>query len=323
MRQVASSMMTMGIDVGGTKIGYALFDDNDQILSHIREQTPQDLSAEALLDHIAGRAQALCDQHNIQLNNLSGIGIGVPCFIRQPEGYIIKSSNIPALREIAAKTYLEQKTGTRIALGNDTHAAGLAESRRGAGRGYESILYCSISSGIASAPILNGNLFLGSYGFAGESGHMLITPDQGEYCPCGKRGCFMSWCSGHMIVKHIQTWIKNGDKTAMLDMVGGDPQKITTHQLKAAYDINDAMAIKAVQQMQKYFALWFFNLYVFMNVNCFVLGGGLIHMGEAFWDEVFSQFSALDDTGGIVHFKPATLGDETGVIGARELLIQR
>ena len=307
---------TIGIDVGGTKIAFGLFDEDRRLLTTLRVPTPQELDAEAFLAYLAQKAKSIGLRRN-----LSGVGIGLPCFIRQPEGHIIKSSNIPALRDVRAKALLEQLLpGVAIAIGNDTHAAGLAESRHGAGKAFSNILYCSVSSGISSAPILSGKLFLGSYGFAGESGHMIATPGQGLHCPCGKQGCYMSWCSGHMIVRHIQQWIAEGGKTRMLDLADGNPEWITTVELREAWEKGDAMAARAVEQMQQFFALWFFNLYTFTNINCFVLGGGLLYMGETFWNEVYRRFYDMEDGGCPVFFERASLGDDVGTIGANELL---
>ncbi len=311
---------TVGVDVGGTKVAYGLFDGEKKRIAKSVYPTAQGLPPAEFLSDVAKRVCTLCEEHGVDPQSLSGVGLGMPCFIRQTDGHIIKSSNIPTLRDFPARAFLENALGTRIELGNDTHAAGLAESRHGAGRGYQDMLYCSVSSGIASAPILGGKLFRGSYGFAGESGHMVVTPGEGVTCACGKQGCFMSWCSGHMIVKHVQRWIAEGGQTAMLAMANGDPMRITTHELSRAWQQSDKMAVRAVEQMQQFLSLWLFDLYLFTNINCFVLGGGLLKMGDAFWDEVFRRFHQLDDGGMPVYFKRAEMGDETGIIGANELL---
>ena len=312
---------SMGVDVGGTKIAYGLFDENKTLVARQIEATLQGEDPADFLRGIVVKIAMLCKENQIDVRQLNGVGIGAPCFIRHSDGHIIKSSNIPTLHNFPARTFLtETLGGIRVELDNDTHAAGLAESRHGAGRGYDSILYCSVSSGIASALIIHKQLFQGSYGFSGESGHMLITPNEGVECACGKRGCFMSWCSGHMIVKHIQNWIANGEKTIMLDLVGGDPSHITTTEIQKALVLSDELAMRAVLQMQNYLSLWLYNLYVFTNINCFVLGGGLLKMGTKFWQGVEERFRALDDLGSPVFFKQVELGDDAGIIGANELL---
>lgn len=318
-----NSYYSIGIDIGGTKTAFGIFDENRNLVANKQIATVQDQPPEIFFKDLAHQVQDLCSSNQVDFRNLFGVGIGMPCFIRQPDGYVFKSANIPSLHCCSAKTSIgEAFGGIRVELDNDTHAAALAESRFGAGRGFDNMLYCAVSSGIASAPIIDRKLFRGSYGFSGESGHMIITPGEGELCACGKRGCFMSWCSGLMIVKHVQRWISEGQTTMMTEMVD-KTEKITTKEIVKAWHMNDNLACKAIQQMQYYFSLWFFNLYEFTNINCFVLGGGLIKMGDDFWNPVFDKFNDLNgDTceGCPVTFKKAELCDKCGIIGANELL---
>jgi glucokinase len=311
---------TVGVDVGGTKVAYGLFDARKRRVARGVEATSQGLAPERFLEGLVEGIVGLCAGQGVDVRDLRGVGIGMPCFIRQADGHIIKSSNIPTLHDFSARAMLtDLLEGTPVELGNDTHAAALAESRGGAGQGRENMLYCSVSSGIASAPIIGGRLFRGSYGFSGESGHMLITPGQGVRCACGKQGCFMSWCSGHMIVQHVRNWIAAGEQTAMVALAGGI-DNITTAEIRQAAEEGDSLALRAIEQMQHYLALWLFNLYVFTNIDCFVLGGGLLKMGTAFWQEVERRFCDLNDSDCPACFLSAQLGDDTGIIGANEFL---
>lgn len=314
---------SLGIDVGGTKIAFGLFDENRRLVAKSRVTTVQGQQPKAFIQGLSDQARALCSANGVEAGGLSGAGVGMPCFIRQPDGYVMKSSNIPALRGCAVKEELRQAFGgIRIEVDNDTHAAALAENRCGAGKGVGNMLYCAVSSGIASAMIIDGKLFRGSFGFSGESGHMLVTPDEGLRCTCGKRGCFMSWCSGQMIVKHVARWIREGQPTVMTELAAS-PEQITAGEIERAWRMGDPLGCRAVRQMQHYLALWLFNLYVFTNIGCFVLGGGLLKMGDDFWQPVFDEFNSLNgDTcdGCTVSFRKAGLGDDFGIVGANELL---
>ncbi|MDR0476195.1 MAG: ROK family protein, partial [Treponema sp.] len=161
--------------------------------------------------------------------------------------------------------------------------------------------------------------FRGTYGWAGESGHMIATPGEGIECGCGNRGCFMSWCSGSMIVRHIGNWIESGEKTIMAELAGG-VDKIDVIILEKAYDQGDAMAVKALNQMTHWLGVWFFNLYVFCNVNCFVMGGGLLKMGEKLLAPLRRTFNELNHDERPVYFKIAECGEDCGIIGAAELV---
>lgn len=310
---------TIGIDVGGTKIALGLFDADKTILARERMKTPRELPPEDFFTAIASAVNDLCAKNGLSLPQISGIGIGMPSFVRR-DGYILKTSNIPLLHHFpAGETLRALLPNIPIVLDNDTHAAALAESRQGAGKGFKDMIFCVVGTGIASAPVIDGKLFRGSDGYSGESGHMLITPGEGILCGCGKRGCLMSYCSGSMIVKHIQSWIANGEETAMTALAGS-AESITTQEICEAFREGDALAARAIRQMQKYLAIWLYDLYIFMNINCFVLGGGLLKMGDDLWDGVLEEFHHLNDGDEPVYFKKAVLDDDFGIIGANELL---
>jgi glucokinase len=199
------------------------------------------------------------------------------------------------------------------------------------------MLYCPVSTGISSGIIINGSIFRGRYGWAGESGHMIITPDDGIECGCGNRGCLMSWCSGSMIIRHIKKWIEAGEKSSILDFAGGE--ELNCNHLADAYNAGDVLARRAIAQMVKFLGVWTYNLYVSLNINCFVFGGGLLKMFRDLKDgginsgrETGSLLSAMKEVfDGYnknpmpVYFKEAVLsdaisGDDVGIIGAAELL---
>jgi glucokinase len=310
----------LGIDVGGTKVAIGLFDENKRLRSERRYPSNPDLGPEDFFDVLIAEAQQLLDDELTSRSQLRGIGLAMPSFILFAKGHIVKTSNLVKIRDFPARSYLSEKFGSLpIILDNDAHVAALAEHRYGAGRGFEHIFYCPVSTGIASAMIINGRLFRGSYGWAGEGGHMIATPGEGLLCGCGNRGCYMSWCSGSMIVKHIQNWIAQGETTMMTDLAGG-AENITSLHLERAYDRGDALAIRALDQMARYLGLWFFNLYVSLNINCFVLGGGLIKLGDRLLGPTRRIFDEYNHNDLAVYIKTAELGDRAGIAGAAELI---
>ncbi|GHV25895.1 glucokinase [Clostridia bacterium] len=311
----------IGIDVGGTKTAYGLFDSGKTLLSKRRHQSDKNSSPEAFFDEIVRNVNEILSENNLTVTSLRGIGIGMPSYINFEEGHIVKTSNLTNIRDFAAKEYLHARLGrdVRIIIDNDAHTAAIAEHKYGAGRGFDNMLYCPVSTGISSGIIIDGKLFRGRYGWAGESGHMIITPGQGIECGCGNRGCLMSWCSGGMITRHIQRWIDNGEDTLMLSLAGTADQ-ITTVQLNQAWEMNDPMARKALEQMAQYMAVWLYNLYVLLNINCYVFGGGLVEMGDKLFWRIRELFDAYNQNDQPVYFRFAELNQDYGIIGATELL---
>jgi glucokinase len=319
-KEAGVEQFTIGIDVGGTKTAYGVFDPRRNIIRSLSHPSNAECSPEEFFDQIAVNIKDLTAACNVKKEALLGIGLGMPSFILYEEGYIIKTSNLVRIKEFPARSYLSQKLGDiPVILDNDSRAAAIAEYRYGAGRGYDMMFYCPISTGISSALIINGKPFRGSYGWAGESGHMIATPGEGIECGCGNRGCYMSWCSGSMIVKHIKQWVAAGEKTVMTDIAGG-VDNIDSIILEKAFDMGDAMAVRAFNQMVHWLAVWFFNLYVSCNVKCFVVGGGMVKMGEKLLGPIRKAFDTYNHDERPVHFKVAECGEHCGVLGAAELV---
>ena len=311
---------TIGIDVGGTKTAYGLYDGQKKLVRRLNHPSNSSCSPEAFFDEIAGNINALVSSCHIDKNDLLGIGLAMPSFILYDEGYIIKTSNLIRIKNFAARSYLSEKfKSVPVILDNDARAAGMAEYRYGAGRGFKEMFFCPMSTGISSSLIINGKPFRGSYGWAGETGHMIATPGEGLECGCGNRGCYMSWCSGSMIVQHIRNWIAAGEHTVMVDMAGS-AEKIDTIVLDKACDSGDPMALKALNQMIHWFGVWFFNLYLSYNVNCFVIGGGLVNMGEKLLEPIRRDFDKYNHDEHPVYFKVAQYGEDSGIFGASELV---
>lgn len=314
-------MFTIGIDVGGTKTAYGLFDRNKNLIFKNKVPTNSDLDAKEFFDDIADNILSIIKDQNIDISSLRGIGIGMPSYVFYEEGRIIKTANLPKIKEFPARNYLYKKLGSdiRIMLDNDAHTAALAEHRNGAGRGFNHMLYCPVSTGISTGIIIDNKLFRGRYGWAGESGHMIATPGEGIECGCGNLGCLMSYCSGAMIVKHVKQKIAAGKTTIMTELAGSNDAIDVIH-IDQAYQLNDSLAIWAIDQMAKYMAVWLYNLYSTLNINCFVLGGGLLNIGDKLFNPVKNMFNDLNHCDLPVYFKKAELGDDFGIVGAAELL---
>lgn len=313
----------IGIDIGGTKIAYGLFDYNRQLI--IKKQIPSDdsLAGETYFDRITIVLKEFTKENNIDLKNIGGIGIGIAGFVDFEQGRLVYSPSLPKLRDFHVVKFLKQKLGKEvtIALDNDCHCGALAEFRRGAGKTYSHMIYCPVSTGISSGIIIDGKLFRGSNGASGESGHMLTTIE-GKLkipCGCGNEGCFNSLCSGKAITTHIKNWVEQGEKTIMTELAGS-PENITAVHINMAYEKGDAMAIKAVDQMAKYMSMWLYNIYILLNIDCIVLSGGLLKMGDKLFKNVNLIFNNYQKNGFPINFFETKLGSDSGLIGAVELL---
>ncbi len=309
-----------GIDVGGTKVAMGVFGEDKTLLAKRKFPSDPELSGEEFFQHTVSVLKDLLEELSLPLSGLSGVGVGLPSMVRYPQGEVVICAMLPALNGFGVKACLEGLLpGVPVEVDNDAHCAALAESRHGAGTGRRHMLYCPVSTGLSSGIILDGRLFRGSSGFAGESGHTILTPGAGIPCGCGNQGCVQSYCSGGMIVRHIRQWIAQGETTLMTQLAGS-PEKIDARHLEMAARAGDPMALRALDQMALYLGVWVFNLYMTLNIDCFVFGGGLVNMGDLLFGRVRKVFDSYLHTGEQVDFLFAQCGQDAGILGALELL---
>ncbi len=306
----------IGVDVGGTKIAYGLFDEQRKLLEKYKFPSETVASADQFTALMADQVAEICQTNGIDRADLDGVGICLPGFVDDERGISVRVPNLPILDNYNAREQLEAALGARVAVGNDANAAALAEYRYGAGRGARHMIYVAISTGIGCGIIINERLFTGSYGYAGEAGHMLVTPDSPED--------YESHVSGGHIVKRIAERIRAGQKSVMEEMCGGDMDKINAFHLEDAYNLNDELAVWALDHMGEYFGTWLYNLYLAFNINRYVFGGGLVKMkGDMLFGRVRKKFDSLHFDGKQVDFKFAELGQDFGIVGAVELLFDK
>ena len=317
----------MGIDVGGTKIAYGLFDENKSLV--FKEKIPSDDQKEPL-DFFGQVAEKLLEYEKKAKDcggTLAGVGIGVPGFVDFEKGIIARIPSLPKLDGFNVSQFLKRQlclAGIEeipVVVDNDGHCGALAEYRQGAGQGHKNMLYCPVSTGISTGMILDGSLFRGSNGASGESGHMLTCIPEEEQipCMCGNSGCFNSMGSGKAILTHIRRWLAEGE-SSMLPELAGSVDKITAKHINEAYEKGDPLSIRAVEQMAHYLAVWIFNVYMLLNVDCIVFAGGLLAMGDKLFGRIQEEFERYHTNGFPVEFHFTKLGEDSGLIGAMELL---
>ena len=308
------STYRIGIDAGGTKVAYGLFNEENRLLDRFQQPTPIQADGPAFCEMVISSIRAILKKNSLTLSDLEGIGVCMPSFILFDQGYVCMTSAMVNIRDFPMRDYLTQRLGIRVVLDNDSNVAALAEHRFGAGQGSRHMIYMATSTGIGSGLILNGQLFRGSYGWAGECGHMLITPDEGELCGCRNKGCFMSWGAGRYLPAQIRK--KAAGRKTIMDL-GPD---LDGAELRRACEAGDAFALEMLDQTAHYIGVCAFNIYQLLNVNLYVFGGGLVNFGPLLFDRVRAEFDRYNHIPQPVDFRFAQLKQDFGIIGAAELL---
>ena len=311
----------IGLDVGGTRIRLGLFDENMQLLAEQKYLTDKDATAVELMNFLAQKVNALVEAAGITLGDIRGIGAAFPSSIDSKRGVALESSNIVQLNDQPVRQMLHDRVGVPVYVDNDGNVAALAEHRFGAGRGFDNMIYATLATGIGGGLILNGQLYRGMHGMAGEIGHMFISDSTGYPCGCGVIGCVHSIASGFFMARYAMDRIKEGEESRILDYAG-TLSNIDMIAVGRAFQMNDPLALEVVNRGAEYLGRMFHNLNQIFDINIFVYGGGITNLGHRFIDRMIASYRhhSLIDQKYPAKFLPSELGDRAEVIGAALLV---
>ncbi len=311
----------IGLDVGGTRIRLGLFDENMQLLAEQKYLTDKDATAVELMNFLAQKVNALVEAAGITLGDIRGIGAAFPSSIDSKRGVALESSNIVQLNDQPVRQMLHDRVGVPVYVDNDGNVAALAEHRFGAGRGFDNMIYATLATGIGGGLILNGQLYRGMHGMAGEIGHMFISDSTGYPCGCGVIGCVHSISSGQHMARYAMDRIKEGEESRILDYAG-TLSNIDMVAVGKALQMNDPLALEVVNRGAEYLGRMFHSLNQIFDINIFVYGGGITNLGHRFTDRMIASYRhhSLMDQKYPARFLPAELGERGEIIGAALLV---
>ncbi len=244
-----------------------------------------------------------------------GVSFGGPVDFKT--GTVRLSHHVPGWENIELQRLLESEFGATASVDNDANVAALGEHRFGAGQGYNSLLYITVSTGVGGGWILNGQPWRGAGGMAGEIGHTVVDPN-GSMCLCGKRGCVERLASGPYIAQQVKEWLQAEPNQGQVlrSLVKDNLEDITAQLVSQAAAQGDNLASQALEQAGWALGVAIGNTANLINPQRFVLGGGVTKAGERFWEVVrrVARETALPE----VDFEivPATLGDDAPLWGA-------
>ena len=313
----------LGIDLGGSKILTAVINSQGNILSRDYRVTPADKGLEAVIYELLESLSRASDQAGISVSELAAIGVGAPGISNPETGIVFTSPHLPDWHNVPLRDIIERESGKRTFLTNDANAAALGELYFGAGRGARNFIYVTISTGIGGGIVIDGKIYTGALGTAGEIGHMTID-DNGLRCNCGNTGCWETLASGSALARHAKHRIKEGVETSILDYAGGNTEEVTAQVIQTAAEHGDILAKELIAETGYYIGVGLANLINIFNPELIVIGGGLSNIGDMLLDPAFKVAGerAYKESCRAVRFALAELGENSGVIGAAVFALQ-
>jgi len=220
----------IGVDIGGTKIATGIVDRAGGLLRKVVVPTLAGENLDVSLDQVYRSIEGVMKGGRIRSKDIEGIGVCAPGPLDSFKGIVHNPPNLPSWRDVPLAALIGKKFKKKTKLENDANAAGMAEVIWGAAIGYKHVFYVTVSTGIGTAIIINGRIFHGKNGMAGEGGHVTINYDKKDArCNCGNTGCIEALASGSYTAKRLIKKLKKNPrvKTKMLDMACGVSEEIT------------------------------------------------------------------------------------------------
>lgn len=311
-------LLTIGVDIGGTKVAAGVVTPDGEVLETVRAETPDRSQSPAVVeDTIAALVRHLVARHDVH-----AVGIGAAGFVDVNRSTVLFAPHL-AWRNEPLREAVTTRLRLPVVVENDANAAAWAEWRFGAGRGEDHLVCITLGTGIGGAVLLGGRLLRGRFGVAGEFGHMQVVFG-GHRCECGNRGCWEQYASGNALVREGREMAIANSPMAhgLLRLAGGDPAALTGPLMTAAARDGDQAAVELLTDVGHWLGVGVANLAAALDPGMFVIGGGVSDAGELVLGPARESFRRTLAGRG---FRPearlvrAELGADAGLVGAADL----
>jgi glucokinase len=318
---------SIGVDVGGTKIAAGLVDAQGHIHDRVQRPTPAG-SPENILRGIADVVEEVIAASSLERGAIEAVGLGIPGPVDPERGIGIVSVNL-GWRDVPVRSELEKMLGKPCFIENDVKAAALGEYRYGRGQGLSDMVYLSIGTGIEAPMILDGRLYRGPTGMAGEVGHAIVDRE-GPRCKCGATGCLEALASGPAIAARAETKIKSGRTSVLMRTPAAGQGQITAEKVFEAAANGDRVAMETVEETGDYLAFAVQLLIMMLDPQLVVIGGGVAQAGDVLLGQIRRSLARQAEESYVFKdvFRPervqlTRLGSDAGILGAVSLVAPR
>ena len=316
------SGLSLGVDVGGTKVLGVALDPQGAVVARSVAPTPQRVGTASrslgslvttTVTHVLRELEQETDGACVD----SPACIGLPGMVRR-DGVLLFAPHLRGAEGLDLGSALPRRGGASIKVLNDADCAAVAEQRLGAAHGHANVLVITLGTGIGGGVLVDGTLLRGANGFAGEFGHMVIDPT-GPECPCGSRGCWERYASGSAVGRCARDAAEAGRLEAIVERAGGDPEDVRGEHVTAAALAGDAEALTLLDHVGWWLARGLANLVASFDPSCIVIGGGLSRAADLLVPAARRHLRGLLEGGAQrpeIELVRASLGPDAGAVGA-------
>ncbi len=310
--------LTIGVDVGGTKVLAGVVDSDGKVIAKAKRNTPRE-GGSALTKVIAEVANELKELHEV-----IGVGISTAGFISADRETMLANPNIANWSGVNLAAELRTLIGLPLVLENDANCAAWGEARFGAGIGEKHLVMLTIGTGVGGGLVIDGALYRGAFGIGAEFGHMRIVPD-GIACGCGVSGCLEQYASGSALLRYAREEIERSPGMAKNLLARGDGTiaGLTGDAITQAARDGDRLALAAFTTLGHWLGEGIANVAAALDPACIIIGGGVIDAGEILLNparENLLRYLPAADKRPHPRIIAALLGNEAGLVGVADLV---
>ncbi|MEX2246620.1 MAG: ROK family protein [Dehalococcoidia bacterium] len=305
-----------GIDLGGTKILVVISDGDGKIIGSARTPTLAAQGSDAVVGRIVETTRAAAGDAGVEIAGLRAAGVSSPGPINVAEGVLTDPPNLPGWHNVPLARILREHLSLPVFLENDANCAAVGEHRFGAGVGYRHLVYITVSTGIGAGLILDGRLYAGASGAAGEVGHLILAAE-GPSCGAGHTGCLEALASGTAIAARARETIDAGGLPRTARLAEQDPP-LSAKTVYLASQQGESEAAAIIEGAGRYLGMGLASLINVFNPQVIVIGGGLTNMGEALLGPAVETARARSFAQSFmdVRIVEAALGERGAALGA-------
>lgn len=309
----------VGVDVGGTTVKIGLFEVTGMLLKKWEIPSRAEDGGKAILPDTAASIIAKLKELNIDMDNITGVGLGVPGPV-MPDGFVCTCVNLGWRNINPEKILSGLLNGIKVKASNDANVAALGEMWQGGGRGYNNLVAITLGTGVGGGIIVDKKILNGAHGMGGEIGHIRVVPDMEDICNCNNHGCLEQVASATGMVRVMKKALTESEEPSILR----DMEKLSAREMLNAAKGGDNLAYETVSTCMYYLALVMSHVTMVMDPEVFVIGGGVSRAGEFLRSMVEKHFNKLiflsEDKPEIVL---ATLGNDAGIYGAARMILEK
>lgn len=316
---MAKEKCCFGVDVGGTTVKIGCFDKEGHLISKWEIPTRKESQGKYILPDVAESLKERMEKDGIELENVQGIGIGVP-------GPVLANGTVERCVNLGwghtdMKGILRQYfPGVDIEAGNDANVAALGEVWRGAGRGKKNAVMVTLGTGVGGGVVIDGKIVSGVHGMGGEIGHIHIRDEDQDTCNCGGHGCLEQTASATGLVREAKRLLAADPENTSSMLEYGE--KLEAKDIVACAVQGDELALKAIDTMSFYLGRALASIAMVVDPEVFIIGGGVSRAGKFLNDKIekyYYEYAPL--TGSKSEIVTALLGNDAGIYGAAKMVL--